>query len=79
MRDTLAAIFASLGVLSFAALVLAGSLDVPDAIPLLVVAAIVGQIAGRGLFARMRPETYEPVVLGVLVCAAGVAVLSAFI
>ncbi|MEA2177610.1 MAG: uncharacterized protein QOG77_907 [Solirubrobacteraceae bacterium] len=78
MRDTLAAVFASLGVLSFAALVIAGSLDVPGAIPYFVVAAIAGQVAGRGLFARMRPEAYEPVVLGVLLCAAGVAVVSAF-
>jgi uncharacterized protein len=79
MRDTLAAIFLSLGVLSFVALAVAGSLDVPGGLPLLAVCAVAGQIAGRGLFARMPPATYEPVVLVVLACAVAVAVVSAFL
>ena len=79
MRDTLAAIFASLGALSLAALAVAGSMEVPGGMPLLVAAALAGQVAGRGLFARMSPQTYEPVVLGVLVVAAAIALVSAFV
>jgi hypothetical protein len=79
MRDTLAAIFFSLGVLSFAALALAGSLEVPGGLPVLLVAAVAGQIAGRGVFARMRPDAYEPVVLSVLTGAVAIAVVSAFV
>jgi hypothetical protein len=47
--------------------------------PLLVVAAIIGQIAGRGVFARMSTGAYEPVVLGVLLVAAAIALVSAFV
>jgi len=79
MRDTLAAIFCSLGVLSIGALALSGSIDVPAGMPLLVAAAVVGQVAGRRVFARMSAEAYEPVVLGVLVVAAGIALVSAFV
>jgi uncharacterized membrane protein YfcA len=79
MRDTLAAIFACLGALGLGALAIAGSLEVPDGMVLLVVAALAGQVAGRGVFARMSPAAYEPVVLGVLVAAAAVALVSAFV
>jgi uncharacterized membrane protein YfcA len=79
MRDTLAAIFVSLGALSLAALVIAGSVDVPAGIPVLVVTAFVGQVAGRRIFARMSPGVYEPVVLGVLLVASAIALVSAFV
>jgi hypothetical protein len=35
-------------------------------------------VAGRRIFARMSPGAYEPVVLGVLVVASGIALVSAF-
>jgi uncharacterized membrane protein YfcA len=79
MRDTLAAIFTSLGALGLVALAVAGSLDVPGGMPLLVVAALIGQVAGRGVFARMSRDAYEPVVLAVLVVAAAIALVSAFV
>jgi uncharacterized protein len=79
MRDTLAAIFTSLGAFGLAALAVAGSLDVPGGMPLLVVTALVGQVAGRGVFARMSRDAYEPVVLAVLVVAAAIALVSAFV
>ena len=79
MRDTLAAIFCTLGALGLGVLAVAGSLDVPSGMPLLLVTAVIGQIAGRRVFARMGPATYEPVVLGVLVVAAGIALVSAFV
>ncbi len=79
MRDTLAAIFLSLGGIGLIALAVAGSLDVPDGMPLLVACALVGQIAGRRLFARMSSGVYEPVVLGVLLVASTVALVSAFV
>lgn len=79
MRDTLASIFASLGALGLGALALAGSMDVPSGMPLFVAAALVGQVAGRRVFARMGASTYEPVVLGVLVVAATIALVSAFV
>jgi uncharacterized membrane protein YfcA len=79
MRDTLAAIFVSLGALSLAALIVAGSVDVPGGIPLLLAAAFAGQVAGRRVFARMSADVYEPVVLGVLVVASGIALVSAFV
>ena len=78
MRDTLAAIFTSLGAFGLVALAVAGSLDAPGGMALLVVAALVGQVAGRGVFARMSPAAYEPIVLAVLVAAAAIALVSAF-
>jgi uncharacterized protein len=79
MRDTLAAIFVSLGALGLIPLALTDSLDVPAGIPLLLVAALVGQLLGRRVFALMAPGAYEPVVLGVLAGAATIAVVSAFV
>jgi uncharacterized membrane protein YfcA len=79
MRDTLAAIFMSLGALGLAALALAGSLEVPGGMALLGTAALAGQVAGRRVFARMSPAAYEPVVLAVLLVAAAIALVSAFV
>jgi uncharacterized protein len=78
MRDTLAAIFASLGAIGLIPLAATGSLDVPSGMVLLLAAALVGQVLGRSVFARMPPRVYEPVVLGVLVAAAAIALVSAF-
>ena len=79
MRDTLAAVFLSLGAIGLIPLAITGSLDVPDGMPLLLACALVGQVAGRRLFARMRSGVYEPVVLGVLLVASTVALVSAFV
>ncbi len=79
MRDTLAAIFLSLGAIGLIALAIAGSLQVPDGMPLLLAVALVGQVTGRRLFARMSSGTYEPVVLGVLSLASTAALVSAFL
>ena len=79
MRDTLAAIFLSLGAIGLIPLAITGSLDVPDGMPLLLACALVGQVAGRRLFARMSSGVYEPVVLGVLLVASTVALVSAFV
>ena len=79
MRDTLAAVFLSLGAIGLIPLAITGSLDVPDGMPLLLACALVGQVAGRRLFARMSSGVYEPVVLGVLLVASTVALVSAFV
>ena len=79
MRDTLAAIFLSLGAIGLIPLAITGSLDVPSGMPLLLVTALVGQVAGRRLFARMSSGIYEPVVLGVLAVASTIALVSAFV
>jgi uncharacterized protein len=79
MRDTLAAIFLSLGAIGLIPLAITGSLDVPGGMPVLLVMAVIGQITGRGLFARMGSGVYEPVVLVVLTVAATTALVSAFV
>jgi uncharacterized protein len=79
MRDTLAAIFASLGAIGLVPLAVAGSLDVPSGMLLLLASAIVGQVLGRRVFRRMAPSAYEPVVLVVLAAAATIALVSAFV
>jgi uncharacterized protein len=79
MRDTLAAIFFSLGAIGLIPLAITGSLDVPSGMALLLAAALAGQVLGRRVFARMHPGHYEPVVLGVLTVAATIALVSAFV
>jgi uncharacterized protein len=78
MRDTLAAVFCALGGLGIVALVAAGSFELPSGMALLVVAALVGQVLGRRVFARLSGGAYEPVVLGVLAVAAAIAIVAAF-
>jgi uncharacterized membrane protein YfcA len=78
MRDTLAACFVSLGGIGLVPLALTDSLDVPSGMVVLLGAALVGQILGRRVFARMPVAAYEPVVLVVLTCATAIAVVSAF-
>jgi uncharacterized membrane protein YfcA len=79
MRDTLAAIFASLGAIGLVPLALTGSLDVPSGMLVLLAAALVGQVLGRRVFRWMAPSAYEPVVLAVLAAAAAIALVSAFV
>jgi uncharacterized membrane protein YfcA len=79
MRDTLAAIFVCLGAIGLIPLAITGGLDVPSGMPVLLVTALVGQFAGRGLFARMSSGVYEPVVLVVLAVASTAALVSAFV
>ena len=80
MRDTLAAIFLSLGAIGLIPLAITGSLDVPDGMPLL--AGLRARGPGRGpppVRADAAPAYYEPVVLGVLLVASTVALVSAFV
>ncbi|MGH2919849.1 MAG: sulfite exporter TauE/SafE family protein [Solirubrobacteraceae bacterium] len=73
MRDTLAAVFVVLALLSVPALLIAGAFDVPEAVGALCAAGLAGQLLGRRLFARLAGERYEDVVLVVLAAAALVA------
>jgi len=73
LRDTLAAIFVALAVLSAPALVVSSTFDVPDAIVVLLAAALAGQLLGRRLFARLTGEGHENAVLAVLAFAALIA------
>lgn len=76
VRSTLAACFLGLGAMAAAAL----APLVPDAVaeldPVLMAAAagavVLGNLAGRFVFARLHPERYEPALLAVLT-AAGLA------
>lgn len=70
MRDTLAAVFVGLALLSAPALLISGTFDVPDAIGALLAAGLAGQIVGRRLFARLAGDGHENVVLVVLAIAA---------
>jgi uncharacterized protein len=73
MRDTLAAIFVALSVLSAPGLLATGTFDVPPAPVALFAAGAAGQLLGRRLFAGLAGERYETVVLVVLAAAALVA------
>lgn len=73
MRDTLAAIFIVLALLSAPALLATGTFDLPPAIGLLLAAGLAGQLLGRRVFARLAGERYENVVLVVLAAAALIA------
>lgn len=72
MRDTLAAIFVALALLSAAALAVTGTFDVPDGLWALLAAAGAGQLVGRRGFARLG-DRYETAVLIVLALTAFVA------
>jgi len=73
MRDTLAAVFVALALLSVPALLISGTFDVPGAIVALLGAGLAGQIVGRRLFARLAGGGHENVVLVVLAAAALIA------
>jgi len=70
MRDSLAAVFVALAVLSVPALGIAGAFEVPSAMPILLAAALAGQLLGRRVFALLAAERYEKVMLAMLAGAA---------
>jgi uncharacterized membrane protein YfcA len=70
MRDTLAAIFLLHAVLGLPALLLSGTFATPDAVWLLLLAGLAGQLLGRRAFGRLRGEHYERAVLAVLAVTA---------
>jgi len=69
MRDTLAAIFVALALLSAAALVVTATFDVPAGVLTLAAAAVAGQLFGRRAFAWLG-DRYETAVLTVLAMSA---------
>jgi uncharacterized protein len=74
-RDTLAAAFLALNVLSALALLAFGNgLDIPGVgwVGVLLVATVAGQLIGLRLFARLDPQSFRTAGLVVVVCA-GVA------
>lgn len=79
MRDTLAAVFLVMAVLSAPALVATGTFEIPPLLGVLLGAAAAGQLVGRGLFARLAGERHENAVLVVLAVAALVALASSAI
>jgi hypothetical protein len=76
MRDTLAAIFLVHAVLGLPALVLTGTFALPDAVWLLLLAGLAGQLLGRRAFGRLRGEHYERAVLAVLAVTAVTALVA---
>jgi uncharacterized membrane protein YfcA len=79
LRDTLAAVFVALAVLSAPALLISGTFEVPDAIVALLLAGGLGQLLGRRLFARLTGEGHENIVLAVLAIAALIALATSAI
>ncbi|MDX6690751.1 MAG: uncharacterized protein QOG15_2208 [Solirubrobacteraceae bacterium] len=79
MRDTLAAVFVALSVLSVPALLATGTFDVPPAPAALFAAGAAGQLLGRRIFAHLAGERYENVVLAVLAVAALVALATSVV
>jgi uncharacterized membrane protein YfcA len=75
-RDSLAAIFVATGLLALAAFAIVGTLEVPTALPLLLIAAALGQVAGRIGFTRVAPH-HEAISLAVLTISAAVALTAA--
>ena len=79
LRDTLAAIFVALAVLSAPALLISGTFEVPDAIVALLFAGCLGQLLGRRLFTRLTGKGHDNVVLAVLAIAALIALATSAI
>jgi uncharacterized membrane protein YfcA len=79
MRDTLAAIFIVHAVLGVPALLLAGTFATPQAVWLLLLAGVAGQLLGRRAFGRLRGEHYERAVLVVLAVTALAALAASFV
>lgn len=73
MRDTLAAVFGALAVLTVAALLLAGVFVLPAALAALLGAGLAGHLLGRRGFARLHGDRYEDAVLVILAVTAVVA------
>lgn len=76
LRDTLAAVFVALAVLSALVLLVAGTFVVPRGLVALLVAALAGQVVGRRGFALLDGERHENALLAVLVLTAVVALVS---
>ncbi len=76
-RDTLAALFLGLGAVGLGSLAVGGLLDLPGSTPVLALAAVAGQVAGRPLLARLHPEQHECLVTALLVLAGIGALASA--
>lgn len=70
MRDTLAALSLARLPVSVIALAAAGVWEVYPAWPLLIVAALVGQVVGAHLFHRFAASRYDKVVMGLLLVSA---------
>lgn len=75
-RDTLAAVFAALGVLSLAALLVVGALDLRAVLGALVLAAFAGHLLGRRIFAAFSDDRHEQAILVVLAAAAVAALVA---
>jgi uncharacterized membrane protein YfcA len=76
MRDTLAAVFVALAVLSAAALLIAGTFVTPSGLGVLLAAGLAGQVIGRRGFALLRGGRHEDAMLAVLAVTAVVALVS---
>lgn len=76
-RDTLAALFLGLGLTALASLAAGGLLTLPSETPLLVLATVSGQVAGRPLMTRLHPEQHEHLVSALLALAGLGAIVSA--
>nr|MBA3328193.1 hypothetical protein [Solirubrobacterales bacterium] len=63
-------VFLALGVLSAVALLVAGAFDLPAALVVLAAAGAAGHVLGRRLFARLRPERHERLIVAVLALTA---------
>lgn len=70
MRDTLAAVFIAQSLLALPVLLLSGTFTLPSGVWVLLAAALVGQVAGRRVFAWLQGERHERAVLAVLVLSA---------
>jgi uncharacterized membrane protein YfcA len=79
MRDTLAAVFLVMAVLSAPALLATGTFDLPPALGALLAAGAAGQLLGRRLFARLAGDRHENAVLVVLAVAALIALASSVV
>jgi uncharacterized membrane protein YfcA len=79
VRDTLAVIFLVSGVLALVALIVAGALELPSGLALIALAAAVGQVGGRVLFAALENhrEAATRTVLAMSVAAAIVPAVQA--
>ena len=76
MRETLAAFFLVSGVLTVGAIALVGALELAPDLGWLLVAAVVGQLAGRLAFDRLSAYR-EAAVVATLALAVGLAVIPA--
>lgn len=79
MRDTLAAVFVALALLTVATLLIAGTFEMPRDVLVLLAAGLAGQVAGRRGFARLALGRHEDAMLAVLALTAVVALVSSVV